>query len=65
MANLTDELLARETFDTLPEARALIERWRVNYNTVRPHSSLGYRPPTRGDCAFDDGPRGREDRDRR
>ncbi len=32
-------------FDTLYEAKILIERWRVHYNTVRPHSSLGYRPP--------------------
>jgi len=42
---LRDELLARERFDTLKEAKVLIERWRVHYNTVRPHSSLGYRPP--------------------
>ncbi|MEM6504013.1 MAG: IS3 family transposase [Planctomycetota bacterium] len=42
---LADELLAREVFDTLYEARVLIERWRVQYNTVRPHSALGYRPP--------------------
>ena len=42
---LRDELLDREIFDTLLEARVLIERWRVEYNTVRPHSSLGYRPP--------------------
>lgn len=42
---LRDELLARERFDTLKEAKVLIERWRVQYNTVRPHSSLGYRPP--------------------
>lgn len=42
---LRDELLARERFDTLREARVLIERWRVQYNTVRPHSALGYRPP--------------------
>ena len=32
-------------FDTLLEAKVLIERWRREYNTVRPHSSLGYRPP--------------------
>ena len=43
---LADELLEREVFDTLYEAKVLIERWRVQYNTVRPHSSLGYRPPT-------------------
>ena len=42
---LTDELLAGEVFDTLLEAKVLIERYRVLYNTVRPHSSLGYRPP--------------------
>jgi putative transposase len=42
---LSDELLDGEIFDTLLEARVLIERYRVHYNTVRPHSSLGYRPP--------------------
>lgn len=42
---LRDELLNVELFDTLLEARVLIERWRVHYNTVRLHSSLGYRPP--------------------
>jgi len=42
---LRDELLKREVFDTLFEAQVLIERWRHEYNTVRPHSSLGYRPP--------------------
>jgi transposase InsO family protein len=42
---LRDELLNGEIFDTLLEARVLIERWRTHYNTVRPHSSLGYRPP--------------------
>ena len=42
---LRDELLDREIFYTLLEARVLIERWREHYNWVRPHSSLGYRPP--------------------
>ena len=42
---LADELLEREVFDTLHEAKVLIERWRVQYNTIRPHSALGYRPP--------------------
>ena len=42
---LRDELLAREIFYTLEEARVLIERWRRTYNQVRPHSSLSYRPP--------------------
>ena len=42
---LRDELLNREIFYTLEEARVLIENWRREYNTIRPHSSLGYRPP--------------------
>ena len=42
---LRDELLEREIFDTLLEAKVLIENWRREYNTIRPHSSLGYRPP--------------------
>jgi len=42
---LRDELLSRETFYTLEEARVLIENWRREYNTIRPHSSLGYCPP--------------------
>jgi len=40
-----DELLNREIFDTLWEAQVLVERWRREYNTIRPHSSLGYQPP--------------------
>jgi len=44
-SKLRDELLNGEIFYTLPEAKVLIERWRQHYNTVRPHSSLGYRPP--------------------
>ncbi len=42
---LRDELLNREIFATLTEAKVLIEQWRKEYNHVRPHSSLGYRPP--------------------
>lgn len=42
---LRDELLNGELFDTLLEAKVLVERWRRHYNTVRPHSSLGYHPP--------------------
>ena len=42
---LRDELLNREIFTTLLEAQVLIENWRKEYNEVRPHSSLGYRPP--------------------
>ena len=39
------ELLNGENFYTLREAQVLMERWRVHYNTIRPHSALGYRPP--------------------
>jgi transposase InsO family protein len=42
---LRDELLNAEVFHTLAEARVLIEQWRRHYNTTRPHSALGYRPP--------------------
>lgn len=42
---LRDELLNGEIFYTLKEAQIVIENWRCHYNTVRPHSSLGYRPP--------------------
>ena len=35
----------REVFYSLREAQILIEQWRRHYNTVRPHSALGYRPP--------------------
>lgn len=42
---MRDELLDREIFYSIREARILIERWRKEYNTVRPHSLLGYRPP--------------------
>jgi len=40
---LRDELLNRETFYTLIEAKVLTEQWRKEYNQVRPHSSLNYR----------------------
>jgi len=42
---LRDELLNREVFDTVIEAKVIIERWRKEYNEKRPHSSLGYLPP--------------------
>ena len=42
---LRDELLNRDVFTTLMEAKVLIEDWRQEYNTVRPHSALRYRPP--------------------
>ena len=42
---LRDELLNVEIFNSLREAQILIENWRRHYNTIRPHSALGYRPP--------------------
>jgi len=42
---LRDEFLNGEVFYSLKEAQILTERWRVEYNTERPHSALGYRPP--------------------
>jgi putative transposase len=44
-SKLRDELLKGEIFYTLKEAQIVIESWRRHYNTVRPHSSLGYKPP--------------------
>lgn len=44
-ARLRDELLNGEAFYTLNEAKIIIEEWRKHYNTKRPHSSLGYKPP--------------------
>jgi putative transposase len=43
-SKLRDEFLNGEIFYSLKEVQVLAERWRVHYNTVRPHSSLGYRP---------------------
>ena len=43
--NYGDELLNMEIFDTLGEAKVLVERWRRDYNQIRPHSALPYRPP--------------------
>jgi putative transposase len=42
---LRDECLNGEIFYSLREAQVVIEKWRVVYNTLRPHSALGYRPP--------------------
>ena len=44
-ARFRDELLNGEIFYSLREAQILIEEWRKHYNTKRPHSALGYRPP--------------------
>ena len=47
---LREECLNGEIFYSLQEARIVIEQWRVQYNTVRPHSALDYRPPAPGAC---------------
>ena len=44
-ARLRDELLSGEIFYTLREAQIIIESWRRHYNTIRPHASIGYKPP--------------------
>ena len=44
-SKLRDEFLNREILYTLKEAKVLIEWWRRYYNMLRPHSSIGYRPP--------------------
>ena len=42
---MRDELINRMLFDTLLEAKIIVEKWRREYNQVRPHSSLAYLPP--------------------
>ena len=42
---LRDELLNGEVFYSFKEATIIIEGWRIHYNTQRPHSALGYKPP--------------------
>src|SRR5512132_1218255 len=44
-ARLRDELLNGEIFYSLREAQIVIESWRRHYNTIRPHASIGYKPP--------------------
>jgi len=44
-ARFRDELVNGEIFYTLQEVQIIIEQWRIHYNTIRPHSELGYRPP--------------------
>jgi putative transposase len=44
-STLRNELINGEIIYTLTEAQVLIEQWHVHYNTIRPHSTLGYRPP--------------------
>jgi transposase InsO family protein len=44
-SRLRDELLDREVFETLKEAKVILEDHRLDYNHRRPHSSLGYRTP--------------------
>ena len=47
---LRDECLNGEIFYSLKEAQIVIEQWRAEYNTRRPHSALDYRPPAPGAC---------------
>jgi putative transposase len=42
---LRDECLNETVFTSLVQARRIVEAWRIDYNAVRPHSSLGYRTP--------------------
>jgi transposase InsO family protein len=42
---MRDEFLNGEIFYSLKEANVLLEQWRIHYNTIRPHSSLSYKPP--------------------
>ena len=44
-SRVRDEVLAVEAFDSLLEAKTVIEDWRTTYNTIRPHSSLGWKTP--------------------
>ena len=46
---LREECLNGEIFYSLKEARPVIEQWRQQYNRVRPHAALGYKPPSAGD----------------
>jgi putative transposase len=48
---LRDECLNGEIFYSLKEAQIMIEKWRVEYNTKRPHSALGYKPPAPAACS--------------
>jgi hypothetical protein len=57
-ARLRDELLNGEVFYTLREAQIIIESWRRHYNTIRPHASIGYKPPAPR-CSCLHSPRGR------
>ena len=55
-ARLRDELLNGEVFYTLKEAQIIIEMWRKHYNTERPHSALGYKPPAPQSIVLDQKP---------
>ncbi len=46
-SRIRDELLSQELFETLAEAKVLVEDWRLDYNTQRPHSALGMMAPAR------------------
>ena len=44
-AKLRNELINSEMFHTLNDASVVIEQWRMHFNSIHPHSSLGYQPP--------------------
>ncbi len=50
---LSDECLNQHWFLSLADVRRILEDWRADYNRVRPHSALGYRPPEEFRAAFD------------
>ena len=54
---LRDECLNEHVFASLAEARRIIEAWRIDYNEVRPHSSLGYQTPEEFAAAWADAER--------
>lgn len=57
-SKIRDELLNGEVFYTLKEASIVIEQWRTHYNSIRPHSALGYRPPAPEVVIWPAGPAG-------
>jgi putative transposase len=51
--SLRDECLNEELFDSLPDARWKLARWRYDYNNIRPHSALGNLPPAQARRALE------------
>jgi putative transposase len=55
IGRLRDECLNEEVFETVADARRIIECWRRDYNETRPHASLGGRTPVEVALGFGDG----------